>query len=58
MRAARGVTVVMISHDIASAVRYGTQVLHLRNEPLFYGTAESYRASELCRSFAGGDEHV
>ena len=53
-----GVTVIMISHDIASATHYAEHMLHLQNEPLFYGTAEAYRASALCRSFAGGEEHV
>ncbi len=58
MRSARGVTVVMISHDIAAAVRHGTHVLHLRNEPLFYGTAEEYARSAVGRGFTGGEADV
>ena len=54
----RGVTVIMISHDLASAARYAKHILHLRHEPLFYGTAEAYMRSEACKTFAGGDENV
>ncbi len=54
----RGVTVIMISHDIAMAARYATHVLHLRHEPLFYGTAEEYARSEACHAFSGGEEDV
>ncbi|MDD3921076.1 MAG: metal ABC transporter ATP-binding protein [Eubacteriales bacterium] len=50
-----GVTIIMISHDVSAAARYATHILHLRHEPLFYGTAEDYAASELCRTFTGGD---
>ena len=50
------VTVVMISHDIGAAIRYAKHVLHLRHEPLFYGTAEDYGRSALCQRFVGGEE--
>lgn len=53
-----GVTVIMISHDVQAAVRYARHILHLHHKPLFYGTAEEYQASELGRSFLGGEEDV
>ena len=52
-----GVTIIMISHDIAAAVRYATHVLHVGSE-IFFGTAEAYRDSGLARRFLapeGGD---
>lgn len=52
-----GVTVIMISHDIGAAIRHGSHLLHLHNEPLFYGTTADYAHSEVCRLFAGG-EHI
>jgi zinc transport system ATP-binding protein len=56
LRRQRGVAVIMISHDIGAAVRYATHVLHLRHEPLFYGTTEDYAQSALCRTFLGGHD--
>ncbi len=52
----RHVTVIMISHDVDAAARYATHILHLRHEPLFYGTAEDYLKSELCHTFTGGED--
>ena len=42
-----GLTVVMISHDIAAAVRYASHILHIGGE-VFFGTKEEY-----CESGAG-----
>ena len=52
----RGVTVVMISHDIATSARYATHILHLQKTPVFFGSAEDYLASPLGRAFRGTDE--
>jgi zinc transport system ATP-binding protein len=40
-----GLTVIMVSHDIGSAVKYATHILHLRNKQAFFGTTEQYRVS-------------
>ncbi len=45
-----GVTVIMISHDIAAAVRYASHILHV-GAVLFYGTKEEYLESETGRFF-------
>ena len=47
-----GVTVIMISHDITSAVRYATHILHISHEPLFFGKTEDYLACGIANSFA------
>ncbi len=44
-----GLTVVMISHDIAASVNYATHILHLAETPLFFGTKEDYLVSEVGR---------
>jgi len=49
-----GVTIVMISHDIAAAVRYATHMLHI-GDRLFFGTAEAYRRSDPGRRFLPGE---
>lgn len=39
-----GVTVIMVSHDISAAVKYASHILHLRNTPVFFGSAADYLA--------------
>ena len=46
----QGITVMMISHDIAAAVKYATHILHIGND-LFFGTKEDYLNSENGRLF-------
>lgn len=47
-------TVIMISHDIGSAVRYATHILHLGHTPLFFGTKEDYLLSDVYAYARGG----
>lgn len=46
-----GITVIMISHDIASAVRYASHILHIGHKPLFYGTVDAYLDSSIGKVF-------
>ena len=53
-----GVTIIMVSHDIAAAVRYATHILHLSRTPLYFGSKEGYLHSDAGRAFTdfgGGD---
>ena len=53
-----GVTIIMISHDIAAAVRYADHVLHLGGK-MFFGEVEAYKKSDFGRLFlteGGKDE--
>lgn len=45
------IAVVMVSHDIESAVRDASHILHLQETALFFGTAEDYRKSPVGRQF-------
>ena len=49
-----GMTVVMVTHDVEAAVKYATHILHLQNKPLFFGTKEAYRESEIGRRYSQG----
>ena len=49
-----GIAVVMVSHDIESAVKDATHILHLQETALFFGTTEDYRRSRIGRKFLGG----
>ena len=52
-----GITVIMISHDIAAAVRYASHILHI-GDSVFFGTKAEYLHSPQGKLFAaekGGD---
>lgn len=49
-----GLTIIMISHDVQSVVKQADKILHMHTKPLFYGTAEEYRHSDLGHRFLGG----
>jgi zinc transport system ATP-binding protein len=49
-----GLTVITVSHDIKSAVKYANRILHLKNEQVFFGKTADYLNSEIGKSFAGG----
>lgn len=51
-----GKTVMMISHDLKSAVRYGSKILHLQKKAVFLGSAEQYAASDFYRGLRGTDD--
>ena len=50
-----GITIIMISHDIAAAVRYATHILHIGSN-LFYGSREEYMESDEGRFFLMSQE--
>ena len=52
-----GITILMISHDIAAAVRYATHILHI-GDSVFFGSKAEYLESPQGQLFAavkGGD---
>ena len=52
-----GITIIMISHDIAAAVRYASHILHI-GDSVFFGTKSEYLQSSQGKLFAaekGGD---
>jgi zinc transport system ATP-binding protein len=46
-------TIIMVSHDIVSAVKYANKVLHLWQKQLFFGSADDYVNSGIGKSFLG-----
>lgn len=38
----KNITIIMISHDMQSAMKYATKILHLDKTVLFFGTKEDY----------------
>ena len=50
-----GITVIMVSHDIQSAVKYASHILHLKNTQVFFGKTEDYLKSGVGIGFLGGE---
>ncbi|MDO4548986.1 MAG: ABC transporter ATP-binding protein [Clostridia bacterium] len=46
-----GVTIIMISHDIAAAAREADHILHLSRHPLYFGETRGYLASCVGEAF-------
>lgn len=53
-----GITIIMVSHDLHSALKNASHILHLNKNNYFYGTVNDYISSDIYRSFAGGGSHV
>lgn len=47
----KGITVVMVSHDIAAVAQDATHILHLHHKPLYFGTAQGYFDSPVSDRF-------
>lgn len=47
----KGITIIMVSHDITSAVNNATKILHLSRNDYFFGTAHQYLHSDIGKKF-------
>ncbi len=45
------ITIIMVSHDIASSIKYASHILHLNYEQSFYGKTEDYIKSPMGQYF-------
>ncbi|MBQ4052615.1 MAG: ABC transporter ATP-binding protein [Clostridia bacterium] len=48
----KGLTVVMVSHDVGAAVQYANRILHVSREPLFFGSTSDYLKTPAGSAFA------
>jgi len=53
-----GITIIMVSHDIAAATRYASHILHVGREPRFFGTVQDYIQTPIGKAFLaiGGEQ--
>jgi len=54
----QGITIIMVSHDIRSAVKYGNKILHMETTPTFFGLKEEYLKTDICHKMMGDDKNV
>ena len=52
-----GTAVVMVSHDVASAVKYASHILHISKTTSFFGRTEEYLATPVGQQFARRGTH-
>lgn len=55
------ITIIMVSHDIHAAAVYADHILHISEEPLFFGTKEDYLKSGIGKTYlsmTGGKKHA
>ena len=50
----KGVTVIMVSHDIHNALHCGNKMLHMAQGKYFFGTKEEYKQIPEFKAMAGG----
>ncbi|MGM9676745.1 MAG: ATP-binding cassette domain-containing protein, partial [Butyricicoccus sp.] len=51
-----GITIMMISHDVAAAVKYASHILHISSKPLFFGPKDDYLKSKIGVMYTEGGE--
>jgi len=49
------ITVVMISHNLKTALKYATHILHIGDKQLYFGDTQGYKNSEAIKLFGGGN---
>ncbi len=53
-----GITIIMVSHDIHSAMQYGDRILHMAMRSAFFGTKKDYLNTQIGRRMMGGADGV
>lgn len=46
-----GISIIMVSHDIKSALEYANKVLHIHGQETFFGSLEDYKKSPVGKRF-------
>ena len=47
----KGISIIMVSHDITSALKYSSHILHISKKQLFFGKKEDYLKSSAGQKF-------
>ena len=49
-----GITIIMISHDILSSVKYSNTILHMDTSSVFFGPVREYKETAVFKRMIGG----
>lgn len=49
-----GISIIMVSHDISSAVKYASHILHISKKQLFFGKTSEYLNSSIGKKYIEG----
>lgn len=52
----KGMTIIMISHDVERAMKEANRILHISDDEYFFGTPDDYRATEFYKRIGGTDK--
>ena len=50
----KNITIVIVSHDVGSAISHANMILHMQNKPIFFKTPREYCESLIGKRFLGG----
>lgn len=53
----KGITIIMVSHDVHCAVKYSNKILHLDKNVMYDGSVDGYSKSKVGMQFVGGHKH-
>lgn len=56
LNASDKLSIIMVSHDTAAAVKYASHILHLGHQEHFFGTTDSYLASDIGHAYTIHEE--
>ncbi|KUO72496.1 MAG: ABC transporter [Clostridia bacterium BRH_c25] len=51
------ITILMVSHDVSSAVQNSDKILHMGTKALFFGNTSDYLSSNISKGFLGGSQN-
>ena len=54
----KGITIIMVSHDVKGVMSHASHVLHLDGVQKFFGTMEEYKNQEWSFAYTGGEKNV
>lgn len=53
-----GVTILLVSHDVASIGKYASKLIYMDRELVFYGTVEEFCTSSKMEEYFGAGQHI
>ena len=51
------ITVVMVSHDIKTALKYASHILHIEDNSYYFGSVENYKKTPVAKAFITGGNY-